>query len=242
MIDSLGASAERLSGEVAFIPPAAPRNMSNTLHVFIDEAGDPGFTDRVNIKPYLIFCAIWTYQPRFLSDRLTALRFKLLKDGENLYQFHAADDHAERRDRVIETITAYRDWNFVACVIDKPRVNPLEQPISILYPKYLGIPLRYILREKLKPTTKLIVICQDNLPGKRDHTATVAALKKELARETSPHVRYHLYYHPIVSNAGLQVADYCAYALRRKYEDGNSDYYDRLRQHLDRPEARPLAP
>lgn len=213
--------------------------MSSTLHIFIDEAGNPGFTDKAR-HGFLVFAVAWTYEPKFLSDRLTALRFRLLKEGQDLYQFHAGEDHDPRRQEALRTITAHRDWTFVACVIAKEKVIALERPISILYPKYLSIPLRYVLRVATKPITKKIIICTDNLPGKSDHKPTHAAIKRELGRELDPEIRYHLYHHPIVSNAGLQVADYCAWAVRRKWEDGKTDYYDQLKQHLALPEATPL--
>jgi hypothetical protein len=54
--------------------------------------------------------------------------------------------------------------------------------------------------------------------------------------ELHPRIRFGCYHHPCASNKWLQVADYCAWAMQRKWERDDPRTYDLLRGHLVKSE------
>lgn len=202
-----------------------------TLHVFVDESGDLHFTP--SASRFLILASAWTYDPRPLADHLTSLRVSLLKKGHDVEYFHAVDDHKKNRPDVVSIMSAHREWWFVAKVIEKPKVSPEWYHPSAFYPHFLPSLLRFIIRGRMKRDTDMILIYTDWLPGKPKDVAVTKAVKGWCGAELrSLGVRYRVFHHPICSNNWLEVADYCAWAVGRKWEQGKHDFYDPIRPRL----------
>jgi hypothetical protein len=93
-----------------------------TLHVHLDEAGNFKFSPAGS--RYFIFTVTWTFDPAPVARDLTALRFGLVKGGENLPTFHATTDKQIHRDKVVAAMTAHNNWKYAALVIEKRKVQP----------------------------------------------------------------------------------------------------------------------
>ena len=216
-------SAERLGGEVVFWEPVP------TLHVHLDESGDFNFSPRGT--KYYAFAAAWTYEPAPLSMALNALRFSLLKQGHSIQAFHAAEDKQANRDAVVHVLTGHDNWRFVAVVIEKAKVNASIRDPYIFYPKFASMILKYIFR-RLESDTHTVLIFTDELPVQKYRNSAEKAIKKAARACLPPHVRFETYHHRRESNAWIQVADYCTWAIFRKWEGGDPRTYDLLRPRL----------
>jgi hypothetical protein len=127
-----------------------------------------------------------------------------------------------------------RAWRFAAVVIEKRKVNPVLRHPETFYPKFATPLLRFVFRGCVKPDTDQIVVCTDSLPTKRKDGVT-KALKHVCASELKTK-RVWLYHHPRHSNKWIQIADYCAWGLQRKWERSDVRTYDDLKGHLTKPE------
>ena len=85
--------------------------------------------------------------------------------------------------------------------------------------------------EPAKQAERLVVIT-DTIPVQKQRKAVEKAIKQTLARMLPAGVTYDLLHHPSCSNYGLQVADYCNWAVLRKWQRGKTFYYDKLRRRL----------
>ena len=47
---------------------------------------------------------------------------------------------------------------------------------------------------------------------------------------SAPRVEYRILHHQSRSHYGLQIADYCCWAILRKWERGDATWYDRIEQ------------
>ena len=205
-----------------------------TIHIHADESGDLRF-DRAGSR-YFTFAAAWTYDPAPLAASLQELRFSLLRDGNNLERFHAANDRPWCRNAVFRELTARQDWNFAALVVDKGRLfSDFRDPLRF-YPRFMPAVLTFILKGRLRPRTDRILIYTDRLPVERKKKAVEKAIHQSCVSCVKDGIRFHMYHHDSASNAWLQVADYCCWAVHRKYEHHDSTYYDQLRSHLAAPE------
>ncbi|HEX7051725.1 MAG TPA: DUF3800 domain-containing protein [Longimicrobiales bacterium] len=205
-----------------------------TLHIHADESGDLRFDSRGS--RFYTFAAAWTYDPAPLARELIDLRFSLLREGENIERFHANPDRNWLRRRVVDTITAHDRWSCAAVVVDKGKLyTPLQDPIRF-YPKFLPMVLRFVLRGRVAPDTHRVLIYTDLIPLNKKKKAIEKAIHQWCALDVPRDVIFHIYHHASASNAWLQVADYCSWAVHRKHEYGNTTYYDAIQPHLAAPE------
>ncbi len=193
-----------------------------TLHVHLDESGDLEFSPKDTCSRYYVFAATWTYDPAPLARDLTALKFDLLKGGELVRDsFHAAEDLQPHRDQVVETMMEYSSWKYAAIVIEKRCVNPsIRDPLDF-YPKFAAMVLRFVFKGNLVRGTPRVLVYTDSLPFHKHKRAAEAAIKRAANADLGG-IPFSALHHARASNPWLQVADYCAWAIRRKWEIGDS--------------------
>jgi Protein of unknown function (DUF3800) len=213
-----------------------------TIHVHLDESGDLNFSPTGT--RYYIFTAAWTYDPAPLASELTALRFRLVKEGrgERLSGFHAREDAQPRRDLVLGILVKHPTWSFASIVVDKRRVNPVLYDPEKFYPKFATMVLRFVFKGRLRPKTSGVLIYTDTLPfsGKQARAAEVA-IKAECRRDLPDGLPFHVLHHRRESNSWIQVADYCSWTICRKWEHGEKGIYDQLRVRLAATEIDPTS-
>lgn len=94
----------------------------------------------------------------------------------------------------------------------------------------LGWQLRYIFNSltlKEESSTEVLVIT-DKIPVNKKRSAVEKGIKQTLADKVSPRFKYQIFHHESKSSLGLQVADYCNWAIYKKWTDGDSRSYDRI--------------
>jgi hypothetical protein len=203
-----------------------------TLHIHIDESGTPKFT--AQSPRYYVFAVAWTYEPSPLASDLSALRFKLLRDGHDIPCLHAQKDHLEHKQEVSRLLDGRSNWNWAAAVIEMAKVHPEGRSPDIFYPQFMAAPIRFVLRGRAKHATRALIYT-DQLQVNKE--SVKKAIRMTCAAELKHRgIPYHLYHHPSPSNAWLQVADYCAYAVYRKWEFSDNRLYDSIKRNLACPE------
>ena len=206
----------------------------STLHVCLDEAGTLRFTPAS--PPYYVFAATWTHDPAPLARDLENLRYSLLKNGHDLHSFHASEDRQVNRDAVVRLLAQHTNWRFAAIIVDKRKVNPSIREPRRFYPKFAGMLLRFIFSGWLAPDTTRVLACTDTLPMQRHRDAVQGAFRSICRVDLPRSLPFEIYHHPRASNYWLQVADYCCWAIYRKWERGDRRTYDQLAGRLAKPE------
>ncbi len=74
-----------------------------------------------------------------------------------------------------------------------------------------------------------VIIITDAIPVNRKRRAVEKAVRTTLARMLPPGMNYRVLHHQSRSHYGLQVADYCCWAVFRKWQRGESAWYDRIK-------------
>lgn len=120
---------------------------------------------------------------------------------------------------------------WAAAVVDMCKVHPNLRAPHKFYPTFAAAPLRFVLRGRAREATN-VLIYTDTLQVDKESVKKAIRLtcSAELKARCLP---YHLYHHPSSSNGWLQVADYCAYAVYRKWgEAKDTKLYDVLKGNL----------
>lgn len=208
----------------------------STLHLHLDESGDLNFSPRGS--RYYLFAAVWTYNPLPLAIQLQLLRFRLLKQGSNIEKFHASSDHRRIRQLVISKMLSSSDWKFAAVVVQKNRVPPKDREhLGSFYSRFATMPLSLVLRGPIREHAHNVLVYTDRFPEQCNRELTEKAIKIACRAELPSGFPFHVYHHASASNLWLQIADYCAYAIARKWEKGDLSLYTLLQRHLAKGEA-----
>ena len=211
-----------------------------TLHVHLDESGNLDFSP--SGSRYFVFGVAWTFSPRQLADRLQAYRFDLLKQGLHAAQeFHAQEDPPPVRQRVVDLIRSEPAWQFAASVVDKRKVHPRHPDMRLFYWRFASVPLRFVLASRIVELASSVLIYTDRFPKNVHRESSEKGIKQACAAALREKRPYRVFHHASASNSWLQVADYCAWAVLRKHEHGDSQPYKRLRPRRARKELDVLA-
>lgn len=214
-------------------PPAQPTQDSATaatstgtrcLYVFLDEGGNLDFTPKGS--KHFTLSAITTRRPFLMDPHILALKFDLIEFGLDLQRFHAAEDRQAVRDQVFQIITNSLDSIRIdSIIIDKRKTGPALRPVEHFYPRMLGYVLRYILEGLPLTDIDEVIVITDTLPVAAKRKAIEKGIKIKLAEMLPKGIKYRVLHHASYSCVGLQVADYCNWAVFRKWESGDPRSY-----------------
>lgn len=197
---------------------------SRYLYIFLDEAGNLDFS--VKGTKYFQLAALTKERPFNAYKELTELKYDLVEVGTNLEYFHASENAQPVRNRVFDIIQRNLDGVQIdALIVEKRKTGPALQPVERFYPQMLGYLLRYILGQYDLSRFKEVIVITDALPLKKKKEAIEKAIRQTLAHMLPVNARYRVLHHESKSNLDLQIADYCNWALFRKWKDNDLRSY-----------------
>ena len=206
--------------------------MSDTLYIFLDEGGTFDFSSTGT--KYYIFTSVCMVRPFNIMHILGKYKFDLLESEFNLDQefFHCAQDNSHVRRRVFgiikENLSSIKSIDII--ITEKRKTGPALQPSHKFYPKVLGYLLRYLLTYTDLTSYKQVIVITDRVPTAKKGQSILKAIKPVLKEMLPSGVPYRILHHESKSNVGLQIADYCNWAVTRKYEfEDTTDYYQDLK-------------
>ena len=171
-----------------------------------------------------------------LYSEMMDLRYDLMEEGHDIERFHATSDRQQVRDRVFGVIGKHLgDIEIHSLIVEKAKTHPFLRDMLKFYPRMLGYLLRYVF-SKLRNFEEIIVIT-DSIPVSKQRKAVEKAVKLTLADVLPDDVQYRIYHHDSRSNMGIQIADYCTWAIQRKWKEADERSYllvrDAVRSEFD---------
>ncbi len=173
-------------------------------------------------------------RPFGLHHQLSELKYDLLEEGTDIEYFHAAEDKQAVRNRVFTMIEAsLHTLRIDTLVVDKSKIQQSLHGIERFYPELLGRLLRHLFASLRPGLHQDVIIVTDSIPLKRQRRAVEKAVKKTLSRCLPEGLKYRMLHHASKSNFGLQVADYCNWAVFRKWERNDTRSYDLIKDAIE---------
>jgi hypothetical protein len=118
-------------------------------------------------------------------------------------------------------------------IVEKRKTGPALRVPEKFYPRILGSLLKYILNERgILDGVEEVIVITDNIPVKNKAKAIEKAIKVTLAEMLPSGIKYRILHHASKSSFGLQVADYCNWAIYRKWEGEDVRSYDLIRSRI----------
>jgi len=197
------------------------------LYIFLDEAGNLDFSPTGT--KYFLLGALTKERPFHAYKELTELKYDLAELGLDLEYFHAAEDNQATRNRVFDIVRGNLGGVRVdALVVEKCKTGPAMRAEEQFYPRMLGCLLDYILKQHDLSLYREVIVFTDTLPVQKRRTALEKAVKTTLAAVLPSTARYRLLHHASKSNLDLQIADYCTWAIYRKWNSGDARSYQHI--------------
>jgi hypothetical protein len=199
------------------------------LYIFVDEGGNFDFSPTGT--RFFTLTALTCARPFSWEERLSALKYDLLEEGTPHEYFHATEDLQSTRNRVFgiiaETIDSIRIDSIVA---EKAKTIPAWQTEERFYPEMLCYLLRYIVRREPLSDFAGVIAMTDAIPIRKKRQALEKAVKETLAQRLPQGSIYQALHHDSKSCMGLQMVDYCNWAIYRKWDKGDSRSYEHIRR------------
>ncbi|MEW6376239.1 MAG: DUF3800 domain-containing protein [Thermodesulfobacteriota bacterium] len=201
---------------------------SQYLYVFLDEAGDFNFS--VSGTRFFTLTTITKSRPFPWDAPLISLKYDLIEVGLDIEYFHAAEDRQAVRDRVFSIIADNLiDLRIDTLIVEKAKTGPSLQVVEKFYPRMIGYLIRYVLEKRNLRNYTEVIVMTDSIPVSRKREAIEKAVKQTLSRMLPAGAKYRILHHASKSCVGLQIADYCNWAIFRKWERGDLRSYELIR-------------
>lgn len=200
-------------------------------YLFSDEAGDFTFSRGPNISRYFIICTVTTGSLD-LGVRLSQLRHELVRERIEVGDyFHATTDSQVVRDRVYEVLAGC-DFQFQATICEKSKAQPQVRESKARFYKYPWFyHFKHGVSRKLRGADRLLVTTASI--GTKKERQTYTSSLEDVVNQSASHVLWAVDFRPAMADPCLQAADYCAWAIQRKWERSDERALDIIRDKLD---------
>ncbi len=198
--------------------------------IFADEAGCFTFNRAQNVSRYFILCTITTSDCS-LVPALHELRRKLVWDGASLNDyFHATEDKQATRDAVFEALLQH-EFRIQATILEKSKAQPQVRASKARFYKYPWFyHFKHAICKHVDENDRLLVTAASI--GNRKEKLTFSNALSDVMAQTLHDGSWAIDFRPAATDPCIQAADYCAWAIQRKWETGKDQAYNLIKDRI----------
>lgn len=197
------------------------------IYLFADEGGNFDFSHKRGASRYFLLTTVRLLDCS-IGDRLLELRRQLAWEGIEISDaFHAAEEEQRIRDRVFQVL-ATTDFRVDATLLEKPKARPhLTTDEHWFYQTAWYLHFKYLAPQLLWRGDELLVTAASIKTKKKRLDLRKAV--RDVIEQVASTSRVRVACWPAASDPCLQVADYCCWAIQRKWERGDNRSYDLIK-------------
>ncbi|OGY77237.1 MAG: hypothetical protein A2249_02845 [Candidatus Jacksonbacteria bacterium RIFOXYA2_FULL_44_7] len=200
------------------------------VYIFLDESGDIGF--KKSSSKWFVFTIAMTSDVRTL-ERVTKKVWRTLKKKhKSLGELHASHEKDITRKRMLKQLSEIDDLKILCVVLNKQKVYvDLQNQKNFLYNYIANILLDRLHTKKMlkqKETIHLFIDRKDTKKRLREnfiHYLTNSIKKRHNGLFS---IELHLSH----ENKSLQAVDFISWAIFRKYEYGDYEFYEIIKNKI----------
>jgi hypothetical protein len=195
-----------------------------TVFLFADEAGCFAFKRGQGASKYYIVCTIATIDCS-IGHELLMLRRRLAWKGAPIRDyFHCSEDKQEVRDAVFDLISGL-NFTVKATIMEKSKAQPQTRTTDERFYQYGWLyHLKHSHKKFLSPTDSLQVTAATI--GTKAKRILFEDSVRDVCRQVVRRESCKSAFWPSSTDPCLQIADYCTWAIQRKWERGDTRSYD----------------
>jgi Protein of unknown function (DUF3800) len=201
--------------------------------IFADEAGCFTFNREPNVSRYFILCTVTMDECSVGTDLFELRRRLAWEDFELGEYFHATADRQAVRDEVFKTIVK-RPFRIQATIMEKAKAEPqVRVSRARFYKTGYFFHFRHGTSKELDASSETLVTTAC-LGNRKERTAFESAVNDVMLQTGHPK-KWKTDFMPCHADPCLQVADYCAWAIQRKWESEGKDArsYDLIKDRIN---------
>lgn len=198
-------------------------------YLFLDESGDLTFSARGSC--YFTLASVAADDCQCGND-LIELRRELAWENVHLPEaFHATQDYQFVRDRVFDTICR-RSFRVDTTILEKRKAAPhLHSSVGRFYKQALFLHLKHVIPSIVGPGDELLVVCAA-LGTRRERESHLGNLRDVIDQVAPDACTIRCAFWPASAGPCLQVADYCCWAVHRKWERADERSYALIEERI----------
>lgn len=188
-------------------------------YVFADEAGNFHFARHPSASRYFILCTVTTKDCSIGGALLDLRRDMAWRRSSMEGKLHASTDAQIVRDEVF-ALLAKADFRIDATILEKAKAEPHMHRTNERFYKYAWFyHFKYVAPRVLGPKDELFLSAAS--VGTKARGGAFREAIEDVAQQVSPALDHRVVFWPSASDPCLQVADYCTWAIQRKWERGD---------------------
>ena len=197
-------------------------------HIFADEFGNFDFSLTTGASRYFGLATVTFFDDQRACADLQQLRFDLAWEGVvHPGPFRASEEQQAIRDRVYAVLTPHR-FRVDATILDKRKSEPqLRVSAERFYQYAWYLHMKYVARQVASYNDEVLVIAASIGTKKRQKVFQRGV--RDVMSQVSPSFTTRTAQWPASADTGLQIADYCCWAIQRKWEMGDDRSYNLIR-------------
>ena len=199
-------------------------------YLFADESGCLTFAHGRNVSKYFILCTIHLESCDIgtgLLDLRREMAFSGLATDEVL---HATSDKQVVRDKVFDFISR-QDFRIDATILEKSKAQPqIKTTEDIFYKHAWYYHFKHVAPKIVLPGDELFLSAASI--GTKGKKSAFRDSVNDVARQILDEATWETIFWPAASDPCLQVADYCAWAIQKKWEHGDVRSYNLIRDKI----------
>ena len=188
------------------------------LYLYLDEGGNLDYSSN-GTRFFTLTTVACLGEPTW-ANALKDLKAELVAGGVDFPYFHATENKQDVRDRVFEIIRQNLPKIFVdSLIVEKAKTGPALQDHVQFYSRMIFYLLRFRMKNLNPFTIEKIRVITDTLPAnKKKRRAIEKAIKEQLAKiQLWNGMSYEVVHDLSRNHPMLQIADYCNWAVYRKW-------------------------
>jgi hypothetical protein len=199
--------------------------------MFVDAAGNFDFRRSTGASRYFVLTSVTVADYR-AGDALLELRRNLAWEGVDLLDyFRAAEESQAVRDRVFAML-AQQSIRVDSTIIEKSKTAPEFRPDQArFYKNAWYLHLQYVATKVVNQEDELLVVGASI--GTRRERSIFQKAVDDVVSQLEPCELVRTAFWAAASEPCLQVADYCSWAIQRKWERNDLRSYELIRSKID---------
>lgn len=198
--------------------------------MFADEAGCFKFEAGDHASRYFILCTLRMETCDVGAELLDLRRRMMAKKQIDNESFHCTTDKQAVRDEVYGVLRNHK-FSVDSTVLEKRKALPRIRPDEATFYKYAWYYHAKDLLPKRFKGGDDVLISAAALDTKKGKAAFRNAFN-DVVQQTGKHIQHSTVFHLAKTDPCLQAADYCAWALQRKWERDDGRSYDLIADKL----------
>lgn len=194
--------------------------MTRRVCVFADESGNFDFSRSAGASRYFILVTVSA--PDFsVGQALLDLRRDLAWRGVGLdTEFHATTDTQQVRDEVFRALAPHQ-FRVDATILQKTKAQPsIRGTDERFYQMAWYLHMKHLAPRIANPSDELFIVGAS--VGTRKRRGAFHRAVADVISQVSPTTQFRVAAWNAASDPCLQVVDYCAWAIQRKWERGDA--------------------